>query len=126
MIEWSLIRFVHLVAMTFFLGGQLALLVAVTPALRRHGTDEAMRMAARRYGIGSAIALVLLIATGLAMTSHYVRWESSILQTKLAVFAGLFLLLGAHVVRPKSRPLAYALPAATLVIVWLGVRLAHG
>jgi hypothetical protein len=40
----------------------------------------------------------------------------------LAVFTGLFLLLGVHVARPKSRALSYALPLTALVIV----RLAHG
>ena len=123
---WTLIRFLHVVALIFFVGGQLVLAVAVVPAVRRHGTPEAMRAAARRFGASSAVALVVLIATGAAMASHLHRWDSPVLQGKLAVLALVGVLLGLHVAAPNTRVLAWATLVASLVIVWLGVELAHG
>ncbi|MEA2166884.1 MAG: hypothetical protein QOF76_184 [Solirubrobacteraceae bacterium] len=126
MVGWSLVRFLHLAAMAFFVGGQLMLLLAVGPAIRAHGTQEAMRMAARRFGVGSAAALGVLIATGCAMASHYGRWSDSTLHAKLAVVVGVLALLGVHVAKPQTRGIGWALAAASLVIVWLGIRVAHG
>src|SRR4051812_45024557 len=42
------------------------------PAVRRRAARDApaMRAIARRFGIGSAVALVVIIATGAAMASH--------------------------------------------------------
>ena len=80
---WTLIHFLHLVALTFFVGGQLMLVVAVVPAIRRHGDDVAMRAVARRFGIGSLVAIVVLLATGAAMASHFARWQDHVLQIKL-------------------------------------------
>ena len=123
---WTLVRFLHLVCIAFFVGGQLMLVAAVTPAIRRHGTDAAMREAARRFGMGSGVALLVLIATGAAMASHFDRWGSSVLQAKLTVLVLVGVLLGVHVVRPRTRWLSLAMLVASLVIVWLGVDLAHG
>jgi hypothetical protein len=50
---WTLIRFLHLAGVAFFVGGQLLLAAAVAPAVRRYGGDEAMQSIARRFGIGS-------------------------------------------------------------------------
>jgi uncharacterized membrane protein len=123
---WTVVRFVHVVALIFFVGGQLMLVAAVVPAIRRHGTDAAMRMAAKRFGIGSGIALALLIASGVAMAGRFDLWPSSVLQAKLAVFVLVLVLLGLHVASPRSRPLSLVLLGASLFVVWLGLRLAHG
>lgn len=123
---WTVIRFLHIVALIFFVGGQLMLVAAVTPAVRRFGSEEAMRVVARRFGMGSAVALVVLIATGVAMASHYSLWHSSVLRAKLALLVLVFVLLGLHVVSPKSRGLSLALLAASVLIVWLGVKLTYG
>jgi uncharacterized membrane protein len=123
---WTAIRFLHLVAVVFFVGGQLMLAAAVTPAIRRHGTDEAMRAVARRFGVGSVVALAVLVATGVAMASHYSLWGDSVLRAKLVFVALVGVLLGLHVVAPRNRALSLATLAASLVVVWLGVKLAHG
>ena len=68
---WTLIRFLHLTGVVFFVGGQLALVVAVAPVLRAAGEETAMRSVARRFGIGSLVALAVVIATGIAMASHF-------------------------------------------------------
>jgi len=123
---WTVIRFLHVAAVVFFVGGQLLLVTAVAPAVRRHGTDAAMRSIARRFGAGSGIALLVLVATGAAMASHLARWHSSILHEKLAVIALVGVLAAVHVATPKSRLLAHAVLVASLLVVWLGVKLAHG
>jgi uncharacterized membrane protein len=110
----------------FFVGGQLMLVAAVAPAVRRHGTEETMRVVARRFGIGSVIALGVLIATGAAMASHYVLWSSSILQAKIMLLVLVGVLLGLHVSSPRSRFLSLATLAVSLFIVWLGLKLTYG
>ena len=45
----TLIRFLHIVALAFFVGGQLVLVVAIVPAVRRAGDDELMLAVARRF-----------------------------------------------------------------------------
>jgi len=76
---WTLIRFLHIVALAFFVGGQLVLVVAIVPAVRRAGDDALMRDVARRFGIGSLVAILVLVATGAAMASHLGRWHDSVL-----------------------------------------------
>lgn len=126
MAGWTIVRYLHVVGLIFFVGGQLMLALAVAPAVRRHGTDAAMRDVAKRFGIGSGVALVVIVATGIAMASHYSLWHSSVLQAKLGVVVLVFVLTGLHVVAPRNRLLSVATLAASLVIVWLGLKLAHG
>src|SRR4029079_1996544 len=80
---WTLIRFLHIVALAFFVGGQLVLVVAIVPAVRRAGDDELMLAVARRFGLGSLVAILVLVATGAAMASHFGRWHDSVLPVKL-------------------------------------------
>ena len=53
---WTLIRFLHLVAMAFFVGGQLVLVAAIAPVMRKQGAEGTMRALGRRFGIASAVA----------------------------------------------------------------------
>ena len=122
---WTFIRFLHVVALAFFVGGQLMLVIAVVPAVRRHGDEAAMRAVARRFGIGSLVAIVTLVATGAAMASHFARWEDDVLRAKLALVVLIGVLIGLHVVAPTSRALSAALLVTSLVVVWLGVELVH-
>ena len=122
---WLLVRFLHVLAMAFFVGGQLMLVVAVVPAVRGDGNEAAMRGIVRRFGAGSGIALAVLVATGVAMASHLDRWGDGTLQLKLALVVLVGVLLGLHAVAPRSRVLSLAVLVASLLIVWLGVELAH-
>jgi putative copper export protein len=122
---WTLIRFLHVVALAFFVGGQLMLALAVVPAVRRHGDEAAIRAVARRFGIGSLVAVLTLVATGAAMASHFARWEDDVLRAKLALVVLIGVLIGLHVVAPKSRALSAALLVTSLVVVWLGLELVH-
>jgi uncharacterized membrane protein len=50
-----LVRYLHVLAMATFVGGQLVLAVAVVPGLRGRDT-EGLRAVARRFGWASLIA----------------------------------------------------------------------
>ena len=126
MTGWEIVRFLHLSGVAFFVGGQLMLVAVVTPAVRRHGTEAAMRAVARRFGIGTLIALVVLVATGAAMAAHFDRWDDPTLQAKLGVLVLVGVLIGLHIASPETRGISLAMLAASLLIVWLGVKLVYG
>jgi uncharacterized membrane protein len=121
----TVLRYLHELSFIFFVGGQLLLVLAVTPAIRRHGTDAAMREAARRFGMGSGVALLVLIGTGIAMAGHFDDWARTVLHVKLVLVALVLVLLGLHIVRPRTRGLSLLMVAVSLGIVWCGVQLAH-
>jgi putative copper export protein len=121
---WTVIRFLHLLAIAFFVGGQLMLVAVVTPALR--GQDRTvMRDAARRFGIGSGMALLVIIATGAAMASHFDRWGDSTLHWKIGLLVVVFVLTGLHTKTPYTRAISLATLGLSLVIFFLGVTLTH-
>jgi uncharacterized membrane protein len=121
---WDLVRFLHLLAIALFVGGQMMLVLVVTPALR--GQDPAlMRGAARRFGIASAVSLVVIVATGAALASHFDRWGDSTLHWKIGLLVLVFVLTGLHTKIPYTRAVSYLVLALSLVIFWLGVTLAH-
>jgi uncharacterized membrane protein len=121
----TVVRFLHVAALAFFVGGQLMLVVAVVPALRRDADRTAMRAVARRFGAGSLVALAVLLATGAALADRYERWSDNLLQVKLMVFVLIGVLIALHLASPESRAVAIAVLCASLVTVWLGVALAH-
>jgi uncharacterized membrane protein len=123
---WTLVRYGHIVALAFFVGGQLLLVAAVAPALRRSGDEATMRLIARRFGVGSALALAVVVATGIALASHYELWGSEILQVKLMVLVLVGVLTGLHVASPKSRAISYGVVVGSLLVVWFGVKLTYG
>ena len=100
------------------------LATVVTPALR--GQDPVlMRNAAKRFGIGSAVALVVIIATGAAMASHFHLWSDATLHWKIALLAAVFVLTGLHTKVPYTRALSLTILVLSVVIVYLGVALAN-
>ena len=94
---WTLIRFPHIVAVAFFVGGQ--------PVL--------------------AVAIAVLVATGSAMATHLELWHDHELEVKLALGALVGVLIGLHVVAPRRRALSMAVLVVSLAVVWLGVDLSH-
>ena len=121
----TVVRFLHILALALFVGGQLALVVVVVPVMRRRGDDEAMRAMGMRFGIASVAALVVLLATGAIMASDLDRWDDGTLQIKLALVGVVLALTSLHAVLPNRRALSIAVFALSLAIVWLGVSLAH-
>ena len=121
---WQAVLYVHLLAMAFFLGGQLVIGFALVPVERTNPDKERLRAVARRFGIGSAIALAVLLATGIAMADHYSLWGSDTLRLKLTLVGALILLTLAHLRYPRAHVLQGAILLLTLVVVWLGVDIA--
>jgi uncharacterized membrane protein len=125
---WQGVLYHHLLAMAFFVGGQLVFGIAVVPILRSDPDPERTRMraVARRFGYGSLIALGVLVATGWAMASHYDLFSSSTLQWKLGLVALVIGLTLLHLRFPKLHALQGAILLASLAIVWLGLELVVG
>lgn len=118
---WNFVLWLHLLGMAFFVGGQLMLAAVVVPVLRR-GEDRApLRAAARRFGIGTLVAIVVQVITGAAMASHYHDWSRSALQVKLGLVVLVFVLIHFHMRKPEWHVLDAAIFAVSLAIVWLGI-----
>jgi uncharacterized membrane protein len=122
---WLAVRWLHVLAMTLFVGGQLMLVVAVIPVLRSEHR-EALRSIARRFGWASLAALVVLIVTGTALASHDMRWSSGTLHVKLALVVTVAALILWHLRRPGAHIIEGLVSLVSLAIVWLGLALAHG
>lgn len=122
---WTAIHWLHLVAMAFFVGGQLFLAAVVVPALRGAEIRPQLRAIARRFGVGTLVAIGVLIATGAAMASHYMLWDDPTLHVKLALVAVVGALVVWHMRRPQLHALEGLIFLGSLAIVWLGVSIAH-
>ena len=122
---WDAVRWLHLMAMAFFVGGHLLLAAAVVPVLRGRADRQPMRAIARRFGHGTLISLGVLTATGAALATHLNRWRDPTLHVKLALVAVVAALIVAHLRRPELHVLDAAIFLASAAVVWLGVALAH-
>lgn len=58
---WFTLRWLHILAMAFFVGGQLFLAAIVVPVERRSPDRERLRAIARRFGYGTLTALSVLL-----------------------------------------------------------------
>jgi uncharacterized membrane protein len=123
---WFVIRWLHLLAMTVFVGGQFVLALAVVPAARRSGDRAQLREVARRFGQASIGAIAVLLVTGPALASHFHLWQRSALQVKLGLVVVILVLLVGHVKRPALHVLEAAAFLCSLAVVWLGLYLANG
>lgn len=122
---WHLVLALHLLAMAFFVGGQLFLALAVVPVERRAPDRERLRAIARRFGWGTLAAVGVLAATGAAMADHFHQWDNPKLQVKLALVAAVAVLVVWHMRRPEWHALEGAIFVCSLAIVWLGVLIAE-
>jgi uncharacterized membrane protein len=118
---WNGVLWLHLLAMAFFVGGQLMLAAVVVPVLRGLEDRAPLRAAARRFGIGTVIAFGVLIVTGIAMASHEHLWSDSTLQVEVGLVALVAVLIGAHLRRPEWHALDAAIFIVSVAIVWLGI-----
>jgi uncharacterized membrane protein len=121
----TLVRYLHLLAMAFFVGGQLFLVAAVVPTLRGDDERERLRAIARRFGWGTLAAIAVLIATGIPLATHFHQWDSGTLHLKLSLVAVVAGLIVWHMRRPHMHALEGAIFLGSLAIAWLGVSLAH-
>ena len=121
----TLVRYLHLLAMAFFVGGQLFLVTAVVPSLRAEVDRERLRTIARRFGWGTLAAVTVLIGTGIPLASHFNQWQSGTLHVKLALVAIVAGLVIWHLRRPQVLALEGGVFVGSLAIAWLGASLAH-
>jgi len=122
---WDTIRWLHVLAMAFFVGGQMLLAFVVVPVLRGAPDRTPLRAAARRFGYGTLVAIAVLLATGSAMASHFQLWSDGTLHIKLALVAVVAVLIVWHIRRPTMHALEGVVFLLSLAIVWLGLSLAH-
>ncbi len=123
---WFVIRLLHLLAMAFFVGGQLVFAAVVVPVARRAGEGDSIAAMARRFGYGTLAALALLIATGAAMATHAHLWGDATFEAKLGLVALIGVLLVWHARRPALHALEAAVFLLSLAVVWIGLYLANG
>jgi uncharacterized membrane protein len=124
-VGWLAIRWLHVLAMALFVGGQLVLVVAIVPVLRDPHRDL-LRAVAKRFGWASLGALAVLAATGTALAEHGARWDSGTLQVKLGLVVAVIAMIVWHMRRPGAHAIEAVVFLVSLAIVWLGLALAHG
>ena len=59
------------------------------------------------------------------MASHFSRWGDDTLNLKLAVLVLAGVLTALYITTPNSRAVSIAVLVSSLLVVWLGVALAH-
>lgn len=121
----TFLRYLHLLAMAFFVGGQLFLAAVAVPTLRGDAERDRLRTVGRRFGAGTLVAIAVLIGTGIPLASHFHQWGNTTLHVKLALVAGVAVLVAWHIRRPHLHALEGGIFLGSLAIVWLGVSLAH-
>ena len=126
MTGWLLVRWLHVLAMALFVGGQMLLAFAVVPVMRGEPDRERLRAVARRFGWLTLGAIAVLLVTGAAMASHYELWDDGTLQVKLGLVALVAVLVVWHMLRPALHALEGVVFLVSLAIVWLGLSLAYG
>lgn len=123
---WFIVRWLHLLAMAFFVGAQMMLAFVVVPIGRRAADPESLRAIARRFGYGTLIALGVLIATGTAMAFYFDLWSNGSFHIKLALVVVVGVLLVWHIRRSDLHVLEGIVFLLSLVIVSIGLYLANG
>ena len=104
---WDVVLWIHLLAMAFFIGGQLFLGIAVVPVFRAHGgsdgpAHEWMVPIARRFGWASLVALAVALVTGAAMASNQNLWQETALNIKMTLVVIAIVLVCLHVFVTKG------------------------
>ncbi len=120
---WDAVVWLHVIAMAFFVGGQLFLAAVVVPVERADPNRERLKAMARRFGWGTLIAIAVLLATGAAMASHFHLWSEPKLHLKLGLVAATAVLVVWHMRKPAWHALEAAIFLLSLAIVWIGLTL---
>jgi uncharacterized membrane protein len=104
---WDVVLWIHLLAMAFFIGGQLFLGIAVVPVFRAQGGSDGsahdwMVPIARRFGWASLVALAVALVTGAAMASDQNLWQETALNVKMTLVVIAIVLVCLHVFVTKG------------------------
>jgi putative copper export protein len=131
-VSWDTVRlFLHVLAATIWVGGQLVL-AALVPVLRRFGSD-AVSAAARRFNQVAWTAFGVLIATGIwniaavsPQISHSASYRTTLIVKLVAVaLSGITAALHVRSKTARGRAIMGALTGLTaLAALFLGVLLA--
>jgi putative copper export protein len=131
-VSWDTVRlFLHVLAATVWVGGQL-ILAALVPALRRFGTDV-VGAAARRFNQVAWAAFAVLIVTGIwnivavsPQISHSASYRTTLIVKLVAVaVSGVAAFLHARARSARGRAVYGALTGiSALAALFLGVLLA--
>ncbi|MEX0621150.1 MAG: hypothetical protein WD181_06160 [Solirubrobacterales bacterium] len=119
----ELVLFIHVIAMAFFVGGQIMLAATIVPVERSNPDPTRMRAIARNFGWGSLIAIGISIFTGMLLASHYNLWSDGALHIKLTLLVLTLVSLAAHMKFPKIHALMGLTFVLTLSIVWFGLEI---
>jgi putative copper export protein len=119
---WDVLIAIHLLAMAFFVGGQLVLATVLVPVLK--GKPE-MKETAKRFGMTSGVALIVIILTGIYLAQHDHDWSNGNLWAKIILLVVLLGLLGYHIKEGQKRWIDPVLFVISIAIVVLGVVLAN-
>lgn len=125
MFGWNLLTFLHLVAMAFFVGGQIFLAAVLVPLMRAQENRDQLRAVARRFAYGSGVALAVLVVTGSMLAGHLQLWSDPALHTKLTLVLVVIAAIVWHTRKPQWHWLEGVAFLLSLAIVWLGVGLAN-
>ena len=120
---WDAVVWLHVIAMAFFVGGQLFLAAVVVPVERADPNRERLKAMARRFGWGTLIAIAVLLATDAAIASHFHLWSEPKLHLKLGLVAATAVLVVWHMRKPAWHALEAAIFLLSLAIVWIGLTL---
>lgn len=115
--------FLHVIAMAYFLGGQIMLAANVVPVLVKGEDRSQIGAVARRFGIGSLIALGVLVLTGMGMASHFELWGVGQFQVKMGLVLATIVAVGVHMARGDNHALMGLTFLLTLATVYAGIHL---
>jgi putative copper export protein len=120
---WTIMLFLHVIAMAYFLGGQMMLAANVVPVLIKGEDGSQIAAVARRFGIGSLVALAVLVLTGMGMASHFDLWGVSQFQVKMGLVLATIVSVTIHMSRSNSHALMGLTFLLTLATVYAGIHL---
>lgn len=122
---WTFLVFLHGIAWAFFLGGQIFLAANVVPVLAGKSDRDSIRLIARRFGVGSLIALGVLVLTGMMLASHFSLWDYGPFHVKMALVIATIVSLLIHLTRGGSHVWMGITFLLTLATVYAGINLMH-
>jgi len=125
--ETTVRLFLHIVAATVWVGGQVVL-AALVPAVRRAGGRESTRAVARRFQLVAWPAFAVLVATGIwNLAAVHVGDQSDAYRTTLIVKLVLVAVSGAgalgHILLARRRPAVGGMLAGLALLAALGATL---
>lgn len=125
-VTWTILIFLHVVAMAFFLGGQIMMAFTVVPVMRREPADpERIKEVARRFGMGSLLALAVLLFTGMMLASHFELWDYGPFQVKMGLVVATIASVFIHMLKGNSHVLMGITFLLTLATVYAGLNITH-